>query len=196
MSKQTWSILHQYAELLYRYGEQWEIHEGCNQKLNYRSVEFLDNLHGKHMAAINYFKVLMARCNGTGEKSQVFSYTDLMYAHVRHAVNYFPEVLERVNASPSRARNHCGLRAAGWITEGAHIYFDNVSKAIWDMRSKGFDQPEIVEEAWLTMMWKAFLWHRCHFMVEGAWIQSSHWGLNCLSTLDERCIRVFNAETI
>lgn len=100
VSKQPRSILHQYAELLYRYGEQWENHEVCNQKLNDRSVEFLDDLHGKHMAAINYFKVLMARYNGTGEKSQVFRYTDLMYAHVRHAVNYFPEAFERVNASP------------------------------------------------------------------------------------------------
>ncbi|KAF6231211.1 hypothetical protein HO173_010543 [Letharia columbiana] len=156
VSKQTRSILHQYAELLYRYGEQWENHEVCNQKLNDRSLEFMDNLHGKHTAATKYFKDLMARYNGTGEKSQVFRYTDLMYAHVRHAVNYFPEALERVNASPSRARNHYGLRVAGWITEGAHIYFDNISKVIWDMRSKGFDQPEIVEEAWLTMMWKAF----------------------------------------
>lgn len=100
VSKQPRSILHQYAELLYRYGEQWEDHEVCNQKLNDRSVEFLDDLHGKHMAATKYSKVLMARCNGTGEKSQVFRYTDLMYAHVRHAVNYFPEALERVNASP------------------------------------------------------------------------------------------------
>ncbi|KAL9070462.1 MAG: hypothetical protein Q9161_004886 [Pseudevernia consocians] len=175
VSNQTRSILHQYAELLHRYGEQWEKQEVCNQKLNDRSMEFLDDLHGRHLAATKYFKDLMARYNESSEKSQVFRYTDLMYAHIRHAVNYFPEALERINASPSRARNNYGLKVAGWIIEGAHIYFDNIPKVIQDMRSKGFDQPEVVEEAWLTMMWKAFLWHRCHFLVEGARVPSSHW---------------------
>lgn len=55
----------------------------------------------------------MAHYNGTGEKSQVFRYTDVMYAHIRHAANYFPEALERINASPSRARDHYGMRVAG-----------------------------------------------------------------------------------
>ena len=49
------------------------------------------------------------------------------------------------------------MRAAGWVTEGAHIYFDNIPKIINDMRDKGFDQPQIVEEAWLTMMFRTFL---------------------------------------
>lgn len=176
VSKQTRSILHQYSELLHRYGEQWEDQEVCNQKLNDRSVEFLNDLCEKHLAATKYFTDLMARYNDRGEKSQVFRYTDLMYAHIRHAVNYFPDALERTDASPSRARDQYGMRVAGWITEGAHIYFDNIPKVIGNMRSKGFDQPEIVEEAWLTMMWKAFLWHRCHFMVEGARVPSSNWG--------------------
>ena len=176
VSKQTRSILHQYAELLYRYGDQWEDQEVCNQKLNDRSTDFLDDLQKRHLAATTYFKDLMVRYNDTGEKSQVFRYTDLMYAHIRHAVNYFPDALERINASPSRARDHYGMRVAGWITEGAHIYFDNIPKVIAHMRSKGFDQPTIVEEAWLTMMWKAFLWHRCHFMVEGPRVPSSNWG--------------------
>ena len=176
VSKQTRSILHQYAELLYRYGDQWEDQEVCNQKLNDRSTDFLDDLQERHLDATTYFKDLMVRYNDTGEKSQVFRYTDLMYAHVRYAVNYFPDALERINASPSRARDHYGMRVAGWITEGAHIYFDNIPKVIAHMRSKGFDQPTIVEEAWLTMMWKAFLWHRCHFMVEGPRVPSSIWG--------------------
>lgn len=176
VSKQTRSILHQYAELLYRYGDQWEDQEVCNQKLNDRSMEFLDDLHERHRAATSHLNYLMTCYNGKGEKSQVFRYTDLMYVHIRYAVNYFPEALERINASPSRARDHYGMRVAGWITEGAHIYFDNIPKVIADMRSKGFDQPDVVEEAWLTMMWRAFLWHRCHFMVEGQRVPSSNWG--------------------
>ena len=119
----------------------------CNQKLNDRSIKFLDDLHERHLAATKYFKDLITRYNESSEKSQVFRYTDLMYAHIRHAVNYFPEALERINASPSRARNNYELKVAEWIIEGAHIYFDNIPKVIEDMRSKGFDQPEVVEEA-------------------------------------------------
>ena len=113
-----------------------------------------------------------------GEKAQEFKYTDLMYSHIRHAVNYFPEALERLNATPSRGRDHYGMRVARWVIEEAHIYFDNIPKIINDMRDKGFDQPQIVEEAWLTMMFRAFLWHRCHFMVEGPRVPSAHWGSN------------------
>ena len=173
VGKQTRSILHQYGELLYRYGEQWENQN--NQKLNDRSLDYLDDLGRRHLAATTYFEDLMARFDGTGEKSQVFRYTDLMYAHIRHAVSYFPDALERINASPSRARDHYGMQVAGCITEGAHIYFDNIPKVVGHMQSKGFDQPEIVEEAWLTMMFKAFLWHRSHVMVEGPRVPSSNW---------------------
>ena len=100
VSSQTRLILHQYAELLYRYGERWENQDVCNKRLNDRSSDFLDDVHGRHQVATKYFGDLMARYDGTGEKSQVFRYTDLMYAHIRHAVGYFPEALERINASP------------------------------------------------------------------------------------------------
>ena len=90
---------------------------------------------------------LMTYYNGKGEKSQVFRYTDLMYAHIRYAVKYYPDAVVRIEASPSRARDHYGMGETTWITEGAHIYFDNIPKVIADLRSKGFDQPEVVEEA-------------------------------------------------
>ncbi len=178
VSPQLRFIYEQYEELRQCYGDQWEDQYVCNKMLNNRSIEFLDDLNTRHAATTEYFLGLMWRFNGKGEKAQEFKYTDLMYSHIRHAVNYFPEALERLNASPSRGRDHYGMRVAGWITEGAHIYFDNIPKIINDMRDKGFDQPQIVEEAWLTMMFRAFLWHRCHFMVEGPRVPSAHWGSN------------------
>ena len=99
-----------------------------------------------------------------------------MYAHIKHAVSYYPEAQDRINATPSQARPTYGLTEATWIIEGAHIYFDNISKVVDSMRGKGFDNREVVEEAWLTMMFRAFLWHRCHFMVEGPRVSSEHWG--------------------
>ena len=178
VSPQLRSIYEQYEELRQRYGDQWEDEHSDKNKMPTALSVFLDDLNTRHEATTIYFSRLMRRFNSVGEKAQEFKYTDLMYSHIRHAVNYFPEALERLNASPSRARNHYGMRVAGWITEGAHIYFDNIPKIINDMRDKGFDQPQIVEEAWVTMMFRAFLWHRCHFMVEGPRVPSIYWGSN------------------
>ena len=169
VTSQTRYILEQYEELRQRYGSQWEDQHVCNRSLNDRSMIFLDDLHSRHTAATQYFKNLAV-------SRPAFRYTDLMYAHIRHAVNYFPEALERLNAEPSRGRDHYGMRVAGWITEGAHIYFDNIPKIAADMQGNGFDDSETVMEAWLTMMFKAFLWHRCHFMVGGPRVPSAHWG--------------------
>lgn len=169
VTNQTRHVLDQYEELRRRYGSQWEDQHVCNQTLNDRSVIFLDDLHSRHTAATRYFKDLAQAHPG-------FRYTDLMYAHIRHAVNYFPAALERLNANPPRGRDHYGMRVAGWITEGAHIYFDNLPKVVDEMRKKEFDKPDIVTEAWLTMMFKAFLWHRCHFIVPGARVPSANWG--------------------
>ena len=177
VSSQSRFIYNQYEELQSHYGDQWEDQHVCNKMLsNQSTTDFLDDLNTKHAATTGYFHGLRRQFHGRGEKAQEFNYTDLMYSHIRHAVNYFPEALERLNASPPRGRNHYGMRVAGWITEGAHIYFDNIPKIINDMRDNGFDQPQIVEDAWLTMMFRAFLWHRSHVMVEGPRVPSAHWG--------------------
>lgn len=177
VSPQLRFIYEQYEELRQRYGDQWEDQKFAD-KTPKNLFAFLDDINTRHAATEEYFLGLIQRFNGASEKPEVFKYTDLMYSHIRHAVNYFPEALERLNASPSRARDHYGMRVAGWITEGAHIYFDNIPKIINDMRDKGFDQPQIVEDAWVTMMFRAFLWHRCHTMVEGPRVPSIYWGSN------------------
>ncbi|KAL8773337.1 MAG: hypothetical protein Q9209_001731 [Squamulea sp. 1 TL-2023] len=169
VTNQTRHILAQYEELKHRYGSQWEDQHTCYGSLNESAIPYLDDLHSRHTAATQYFRDL-SRLHGS------FRYTDLLYSHIRHAVSYFPDALERLNADPPRARDHYGMRVAGWITEGAHIYFDNIPKVVADMQNRGFDDPEIVMEAWLTMMFKAFLWHRCHFMVGGARVPSINWG--------------------
>ncbi|KAL8827388.1 MAG: hypothetical protein Q9191_003213 [Dirinaria sp. TL-2023a] len=177
VSVQTRSILHQYEELREKYGNQWEDHRICNQRLNDRDVAFMEDLHRRHDSATEYFVNLSSQSGDGKWMSQPFNYADLMYSHIKFAVNYFPDAVERINASPSRARNHYGLRVPGWLAEGAHIYFDNIPKVAKEMEARGFRSvPKVIEEAWLTMMWKGFLWHRCHFMVEGARVPSAHYG--------------------
>lgn len=173
VSYQARLILREYERLKGTYGAQWEDQHECNKHINDRSVKFLDDIYQLHEEAVEYFKALQQKYRSA---DQVFRYTDLMYSHIRHVVNYFPEAMTRINAKPPTTRDHYGMRVAGWITEGAHIYFDNIPKVVADMKSKGFDNAEVAEEAWLTLMWKAFLWHRSHFMVPGLRIPSTNWG--------------------
>lgn len=173
VSYQARLILREYERLKATYGAQWEDQHECNKRINDRSVEFLDDIHQLHDAAVEYFKALQQKYHSADE---VFRYTDLMYSHIRHAVKYFPDAMTRMNAKPPTTRDHYGMRVAGWITEGAHIYFDNIPKVVSDMKRNGFDNAEVTEDAWLTLMWKAFLWHRSHFMVPGLRIPSTNWG--------------------
>ena len=172
VSEQTNSILEQYEELSQRYGKQWEDQNRC--EMNRTSITFLDDLHTKHNATTDYFDALQSKYV-SGLSAQHFRYTDLMYSHIIHGINYFPDANARINATPSQARDNYGLSATNWITEGAHVYFDNIPKVAESMKQRGFDNPEIVEEAWFTMMFRAFLWHRTHFMVEGPRVPSMHW---------------------
>ncbi|KAK3178519.1 hypothetical protein OEA41_000655 [Lepraria neglecta] len=176
ITRQTRSILVQYQQLLDSYGDMWEGQDMCNKDSNHRSITSIDDLHGKHNRTSQYFHDLRYKHGLGDEKRQLFLYTDFIYSHIRRVVNYFPQARKRINVS--QARDHYGMHVVGWRTEGAHIYFDNIPKTIDDMRDKGFNNPDIVEEAWLTMMFRAFLWHRCHFMVEGPRVPSSYWGSN------------------
>ena len=171
VSAQTRLILEQWEELRDKYGAQWDDPQVCNRQLNDRNIAFLDDLHERHEAAVQYLHNLVYR------PGRPFTYTDLMYSHIKFAVDYFPNALERINADPSRARDKYGIRVPDWTIEGAHVYWDNIPKIVKEMEARGCRlSPEVVEEAWLTMMWKAFLWHRCHFMVEGPRVPSAHYG--------------------
>ena len=173
ISEQSRVILEQYEKLLDRYGKQWEDHHQC--KINESSTAFLDDLHTMHTATTEYFANLQS--DYMSEKcGQTSRYTDLMYSHITHAIRHFPDASARINATPSQARDNYGLLVANWIIEGAHVYFDNISKVAGSMKQRGYDNLQTVEDAWLTMMFRAFLWHRTHFMVEGSRVPSSQWG--------------------
>ncbi|KZF23840.1 hypothetical protein L228DRAFT_246689 [Xylona heveae TC161] len=49
-----------------------------------------------------------------------------------------------------------------------HFYFDYIPKYVDYMQQCGFPDAEVIEDAWLTMVFRAFCWHRCHDIVEGS----------------------------
>ena len=173
VSQQKRWVLTQYEELLSRYGKQWE--DQTATRGNDTSLAFLDDLHARHDLTTKYFCDLQAS-HGIDEKGRTnsFRYTDLINSHIKHAVSYYNEAVGLLDAG--KGRNHYGMKVQAWITEGAHVYFDNIPKIVASMKQQGFHNPQVVEEAWLTMMFRAFLWHRTHLMVGGNRVPSQHWG--------------------
>jgi hypothetical protein len=62
-----------------------------------------------------------------------------------------------------------------------HLNFDYLPDIIKDMNEQGFNDDGwggqgSVTEAWLTMMFRAFCWHRCHFLVPGNRVPSEYYG--------------------
>ena len=179
VSKQTKYILEEYEFLKTHYPNNWEDPELNTILLNSLSVKFLNDLHARHHATTVYFSNLLDWSLTPDSKGNIFSYESLIFSHITHAVSYFSEAQQRINATPPRTRPTYDLQDADWIIEAAHIYFDNIPKVADSMRKAPFPQfnnPEVVEEAWLTMMFRAFLWHRSHVMVEGPRVASAYWG--------------------
>ena len=166
ISQQTYWVLRQLDEL-FKYGQYWLNEQSCRG--NQTPIEFLDDLHKRHDMTTVYFVSLNKTTGSEETKYQVFRYTDLMYSHIKHAVDHDFTAIKK-------ARNHYGKKAQDWITEGAHVYFNMIPKIIDTMKQKGCDNPPLVEEAWFTMMLRAFLWHRTHSMAEGKTVPSQHWG--------------------
>ena len=175
VSEQSRWVLMQYEELEQKYGNYWE--DNTMTRGNDTPLGFLEDLHDRHDATTQYFRNLQSNVDWREmepKPRQRLRYIDLMNAHIAHAVNYFPEARQRLDEG--RGRDHYGLQVADWIIEGCHIYFDNIEKIVESMsRRRSFDTG-LVEDAWLTMMLRAFLWHRCHLMVDGNRVPSHHWG--------------------
>ena len=154
-SNQSKNILKQYENLKRKYVE-WENEVLANEQVNDRGLAFLDNVHDCWDDATAYFRDI--------HKENPFMYYDLMAIHIKHAVGYWGDAWS--NIREAKTRNHHGLR--DWIAEGAHVYWDYLPRIVNDMREKGFNGDDsLVEEAWITMMFRAFCWWRCHSIGAG-----------------------------
>lgn len=162
VSEQTQWVLKQYKNLKEQFFE-WEDEVEANRQGNSRDIHFLETVHSCWDSATEYFVDLEDTFTGNGSR---FRYYDLMACHISHAVRYWGDAWSHIRGdNGKKARDHYGLR--NWIAEGAHMYFDYLPSIVSHMRGKGFDDKDILHEAWFTMMFRAFCWWRCHYMTDG-----------------------------
>ncbi len=177
VSRQTKWVLQRYEDLS-QYTI-WENEVEANRQPNGRDIHFLEKVHDCWDEATKYFIKLQEQYSTDGLR---FRYTDLMASHIIRAVRYWNDAFEHIRRENGKEpRNHFGLR--NWVAEGAHVYFDYLPYIVAEMRQRGFDNEQVVHDSWLTMMFRAFCWWRCHYMNPGqdmlhspSILPSRYWG--------------------
>lgn len=155
VTSQTKWVLQQYETLKSAHPE-WENEALANQHANSPNKDLLAASHASWDATTEYFLEL--------ERTQGLRYYDLMVSHLVHAVHYWGDAWRHIREGT--ARNHYGLW--DWKAEGMHVYWDYLPAIVAEMRSRGFEGEDgLVHEAWMTMMFRAFCWSRCHFLSAG-----------------------------
>lgn len=154
---QQWHYTQKTYEALKTKYDEWENEAKAHEQGNDRTLEFLEQIHAKWDKTSEYFIKLEQ------DKRHNFVYMDLVATHIRHAVNYWGDGWK--NIREKKARDHYGL--CDWMAEGMHKYWDYLDLIAADMARKGVKDKELVHEAWIVMMFRAFCWWRCHWMTPG-----------------------------
>lgn len=168
-SQQRLLVLHRFEHLQYKYGALWEDEEESEKRGRGRSVEFLDDVQDCFDTTTDYFMRLTDGKDGVPR----LRYYDLVKCHIKHNVSFFDEAVGRCGNGQSR--EHFGY-PVGWVAEGAHVYWDNLREIVQDMKLLGCEDEDLVKDAWITLMFRAFCWHRCHFIVPGSRVPSRYYG--------------------
>ena len=151
-------VLEQYEYMATRYIE-WEDEVAANKYANGRSLPFLEKVHDLWDATSMYFK-------GLAQSHPGFAYTDLMASHIKHAVHYWNDAWANMRGDEGR-KTHDWYGLRDWIAEGAHMYWEYLPDIVIEMQRKCNVDGSLVEEAWIMMMFRAFCWWRCHWMMHG-----------------------------
>ena len=151
-------VLQQYEQLKCDYPE-WEDEVEANMNGGARSMDFLDKCHGLWEECTKYFEQLQA-------SEHQIRYVDLIAAHVKYVVRYWGDAWAHIRGDDGKqAHDHYGLR--DWVAEGAHMYWGYLPDIVMDVQQKCSVEEDLVHEAWIVMMFRAFCWWRCHHMMAG-----------------------------
>ena len=162
VSSQLRSVLKSY-EVLRDNFSMWEDEHQANRTAHTRPLAFLDQVNECWDETSIYFKEL--------HESRTIRYLDLVTCHIEHAVNWWAESHRKQNSFAER--EHYDLIA--WIAEGMHMYFDSLPAMREYMQRKGVKDGNLVTEAWVTLVFRAFCWHRLHYIVKGPIIPHIYW---------------------
>ncbi|RGP81295.1 hypothetical protein FLONG3_439 [Fusarium longipes] len=161
---QTRQIAMYYEQLRQGYGVEWD---GVSKGLTSRRMDFYDTLERMYNETTAYFTGrLPAYCYATDTKWEQSHYIDLVSAHLREAPRSFADG-EREVREGRGIYDH--LNADGdryWRGEAMYYYWCYMPDYVRYMGQRGCKNARLVEEAWITLIFRAFLWQRAHIPIE------------------------------
>ena len=170
--EQARAVLNWYDDL--DSSSQWN-DERLVSSTNNEDPDFLKKVREKCVAAQTYLQDL--------NDNQILHYEDLMHCHIERAVFYRKNAIDNISSGKARSTyggdpTDDGRRKS----EGMHMYFDYVENnnnpdlIFQSMKKRGYDGThELLAQAWFTMIFRAFCWGRCHYMVRAQRVASEYW---------------------
>lgn len=141
--------------------------------MDFDCIRDLEELHDYHEQTTDYFR----------EKSKSgLAFHALLKAHFRKAPRFACRALAECNPGETKAPEYGSLPVSSghnWRNRNMELYFLNLPDCIEVMRENGCKDEELVIEAWLTLMLRAFLLMKlCDFSsdLKGGYLPSRYYG--------------------
>jgi hypothetical protein len=155
---QTRKIAEYYKRLKDKYGREWD---GISADLSGRSSDYYDELESHYNDTTKYFQGKQpANTYAHNELWNPAHYMDLVTAHLREAPRSYLDALSAI----ADGRGH-GIHTDGdkyWRGEAMMYYWFYIPDYVRVMKWRGCGNADLVEEAWITLVFRAFLWMRAH----------------------------------
>ncbi|KAK4198924.1 hypothetical protein QBC40DRAFT_229118 [Triangularia verruculosa] len=106
-----------------------------------------------------------------------FCYDTLLVEHIRMAVDSYEAAIEKLIIPPSEWRGLSGGRR-DWLAACMNEYWDRLD-VVCAAVSEYTDAPrELIIDAWVSMIFRAFCWHHCHSLVPTGMNLNPEWHRN------------------
>jgi hypothetical protein len=159
---QTRKIAECYARLKRKHGIEWD---GISTDLSNRSVKYYDELESLYNETTKYFLGNQpADTYAHNAKWNPAHYMDLVRVHLREAPRSYLDAISAI----AEGRGHA-IPADGdkyWRGEAMMYYWFYLPDYVRTMAWRGCENADLVEEAWITLVFRAFLWMRAHIPCE------------------------------
>jgi hypothetical protein len=167
---QTRWVTERYDELQSEWPVAWAGHE---EMLRSREAAFVEHLRSIYDQTTAYFVELqhrwdLSQCNiGDDENSRSgtsdtgLSYMNLVVAHVREAPRSLDDAEQWVLNDSSKNKHN-----RDWRWRAMECYWNYMPQRRDYMRSRDCEDASLVADAWVTLLFRAFLWQRAHIAVD------------------------------
>jgi hypothetical protein len=161
---QTQKIAKNYEYLRNEHKDEWD---GISPSLMDRSVHYYNDLESLYKDTTEYFQGTQPETNYAHNQTwEPEHYMDLVAAHLREAPRSYPDALSAI--ADGHGHNIPTDGDKYWRGEAMMYYWCYMPDYVRVMTQRKNVDADLVEEAWITLIFRAFLWMRAHIPCENS----------------------------